>query len=41
MQKEDEMMDEAIEDPARTPPVTCASPKAAPEVETSRTPLGE
>ena len=41
LQKEDEMMDEAIGDPAKKPPVTCAFPKAAPEVETSRTPLGE
>uniref|UniRef100_A0A8C6CZP5 GON-4-like protein n=1 Tax=Moschus moschiferus TaxID=68415 RepID=A0A8C6CZP5_MOSMO len=41
LQKEDEMMDEAIGDPAEKPPVTFASPKAAPEVETSRTPPGE
>ncbi|XP_043310179.1 GON-4-like protein isoform X2 [Cervus canadensis] len=41
LQKEDEMMDEAIGDPAEKPPATFASPKAAPEVETSRTPPGE
>ncbi|XP_072802498.1 GON-4-like protein isoform X4 [Vicugna pacos] len=41
LQKEDEMTDEAIEDPAEKPPTTFASPKTAPEVETSRTPPGE
>lgn len=41
LQKEDEMMDEAIGDPAEKPPATLDSPKAAPEVETSRTPPGE
>lgn len=41
LQKEDEMTDEAIGDPAEKPPTTFASPKTAPEVETSRTPPGE
>ncbi|XP_057582037.1 GON-4-like protein isoform X7 [Hippopotamus amphibius kiboko] len=40
-QKEDEMTDEAIGDPAEKPPTTFASPKTAPEVETSKTPPGE
>ncbi|EPY88672.1 GON-4-like protein [Camelus ferus] len=41
LQKEDEMTDEAIGDPAEKPPTTFAFPKTAPEVETSRTPPGE
>ncbi|XP_047640309.1 GON-4-like protein isoform X2 [Phacochoerus africanus] len=41
LQKEDEMTDEAIGDPAEKPPTTFTSPKTAPEVETSRTPPGE
>ncbi|XP_054547781.1 GON-4-like protein isoform X1 [Talpa occidentalis] len=40
MQKEDEMTDEAIGDPAEKLPTTFASPKTAP-VEASRTPPGE
>lgn len=34
LQKEDEKIDEAIGDPAEKPSVTCASPKASPEVKT-------
>uniref|UniRef100_A0A8C0CHE1 GON-4-like protein n=1 Tax=Balaenoptera musculus TaxID=9771 RepID=A0A8C0CHE1_BALMU len=41
LQKEDEMTDEAIGDPAEKPPTTFASPKTAPEVETSKSPPGE
>lgn len=41
LQKEDEMMDKAIGNPAEKPPVTCASLKASPEVKTSRTLPGE
>ncbi|XP_062963109.1 GON-4-like protein isoform X2 [Cynocephalus volans] len=41
LQKEDEMTDEAVGDSAEKPPSTFASPKTAPEVETSRTPPGE
>ncbi|XP_036129661.1 GON-4-like protein isoform X1 [Molossus molossus] len=41
LQKEDEMTDEAIGDPAEKPPTTFASPQAAPEEETCRTPPGE
>uniref|UniRef100_A0A8C8ZAR7 GON-4-like protein n=1 Tax=Prolemur simus TaxID=1328070 RepID=A0A8C8ZAR7_PROSS len=41
LQKEDEMTDEAVGDSAEKPPSTSASPKTAPEVETSRTPPGE
>ncbi|XP_054419108.1 GON-4-like protein isoform X2 [Pteronotus mesoamericanus] len=41
LQKEDEMIDEAIGDLAEKPPTTFASPQTAPEVETSRTPPGE
>ncbi|XP_048670674.1 GON-4-like protein isoform X4 [Marmota marmota marmota] len=41
LQKEDEMTDEAVGDAAEKPPSTLASPKTAPEVETSRTPPGE
>lgn len=32
--EEDEKIDEAIGDPAEKPSVTCASPKASPEVKT-------
>ncbi|XP_012623266.1 GON-4-like protein isoform X5 [Microcebus murinus] len=41
LQKEDEMTDETVGDSAERPPSTSASPKTAPEVETSRTPPGE
>uniref|UniRef100_A0A8C0X1F8 GON-4-like protein n=1 Tax=Castor canadensis TaxID=51338 RepID=A0A8C0X1F8_CASCN len=41
LQKEDEMTDEAVGDAVEKPPSTLASPKTAPEVETSRTPPGE
>uniref|UniRef100_A0A2K5ZTA3 Gon-4 like n=1 Tax=Mandrillus leucophaeus TaxID=9568 RepID=A0A2K5ZTA3_MANLE len=41
LQKEDEMMDEAVGDSAEKPPSTFASSETAPEVETSRTPPGE
>ncbi|XP_068397085.1 GON-4-like protein isoform X1 [Eschrichtius robustus] len=41
LQKEDEMTDEAIGDPAEKPPTTFASPKTAPQVETSKSPPGE
>ncbi|XP_045060459.2 GON-4-like protein isoform X3 [Desmodus rotundus] len=41
LQKEDEMIDETIGDPAEKPPTTFASPQTAPEVEPSRTPPGE
>ncbi|XP_066218333.1 GON-4-like protein isoform X2 [Saccopteryx leptura] len=41
LQKEDEMTDEAIGDPAENPPSIFASPQTAPAVETSRTPPGE
>ncbi|KAM5256824.1 GON-4-like protein isoform 2-T2 [Ctenodactylus gundi] len=40
LQKEDEMTDEAPGDTAEKPPSTLASPRTAPEVETSRTPPG-
>ncbi|KAM9686554.1 GON-4-like protein [Trichechus inunguis] len=41
LQKEDEMIDGAVGDPAEKPPSTFTSPKTVPEVETSRTPPGE
>ncbi|XP_007946657.1 GON-4-like protein [Orycteropus afer afer] len=41
LQKEDEMTDEAVGDPAEKPPSPFTLPKTAPEVETSRTPPGE
>ncbi|KAM5293665.1 GON-4-like protein isoform 3-T7 [Glossophaga mutica] len=41
LQKEDEMIDEAIGDPAEKQPTTFASPQTAPEVEPSRTPPGD
>ncbi|XP_047418537.1 GON-4-like protein isoform X6 [Sciurus carolinensis] len=41
LQKEDEMTDEAVGDAAEKPPSTLASPRTAPEVETSRNPPGE
>ncbi|XP_072589672.1 GON-4-like protein isoform X7 [Vulpes vulpes] len=41
LQKEDEMADEAIEDPTEKPPAPFASPRTAPEAEASSTPPGE
>ncbi|XP_055481667.1 GON-4-like protein isoform X4 [Psammomys obesus] len=41
LQKEDEVKDEAVGDAAEKPPSTLASPKTAPEIETSITPPGE
>ncbi|KAM6217926.1 GON-4-like protein [Rhynchocyon petersi] len=41
LQKDDEMTDEVVGDPTEKLPSTSTSPKAAPEVETSRTPPGE
>ncbi|KAL1772202.1 GON-4 isoform X1, partial [Sigmodon hispidus] len=41
LQKEDEVNEEAIGDAAEKPPSTSASPKTAPETETSITPPGE
>ncbi|XP_004402994.1 PREDICTED: GON-4-like protein isoform X3 [Odobenus rosmarus divergens] len=41
LQKEDEMTDEAVGDPAEKPPATFASPGTAPEAEASSAPPGE
>ncbi|XP_059121621.1 GON-4-like protein isoform X3 [Peromyscus eremicus] len=41
LQKEDEVNDEAVGDAAEKPPSALASPKTAPEVESSITPAGE
>ncbi|XP_076429784.1 GON-4-like protein isoform X7 [Peromyscus maniculatus bairdii] len=41
LQKEDEVNDEAVGDAAEKPPSTSASPKTAPEVESSISPAGE
>ncbi|XP_037681706.1 GON-4-like protein isoform X2 [Choloepus didactylus] len=41
LQKEDEMTDEVVGDPAEKPPSPVTSPQPAPEVEPSRTPPGE